>query len=204
MQPMDSRIARRLRLALCLVLLTGLCDAVDAKVFLTRTEALDLAFPGCDVRRQTHFLTNEELREARGRAGVEITSALAYSYQATCDGEHAGTAYFDSHRVRTLPETIMIVIDPESRVVRIEIVEFSEPEDYIPIPRWYAQFEGRALDGELHLKRAIRSMTGATLTARATTEATRRVLALHQVLDESSEAEAAPEPATESTTESDR
>lgn len=175
-------IPRALRIALCVSLLMGLGDAAEAKVFLTRLEALQVAFPECEVDRQTHFLTNEQKNEAQERAGVEISSALAYSYQATCDGEAAGTAYFDSHRVRTLPETVMIVIDPEFRVVKIEIVEFSEPEDYIPVSRWYAQFQGRQLDRELQLKRAIRGVTGATLTARATTDATRRVLAIHQVL----------------------
>ncbi|MDH3816392.1 MAG: hypothetical protein OEV48_17995 [Acidobacteriota bacterium] len=37
------------------------------------------------------------------------------------------------------------------------------------------------MDDELALKRDIRPVTGATLTARATTEAVRRVLAIHAV-----------------------
>lgn len=160
----------------------------EAKVFLTRLEALKLAFPDCEVDRKTHYLTEAQQSEAQKLAGVELSSALAYSYRATCDGNFAGTAYFDSHLVRTLPETIMIVVDPDDKIVRIEIVEFSEPEDYIPMDRWYAQFEGRPLDRELRLKRAIRGVTGATLTARATTDAARRVLAIHQVVD-ASEAE---------------
>ena len=175
-------------------LLAGSFIPVEAKVFLTRLEALELAFPDCEVDRKTHFLTDDQLREAQDRAGVEISSALAYSYRATCGDEYAGTAYFDSHLVRTLPETLMIVIDPDSRVVRIEIVEFNEPEDYIPIDRWYAQFEGRPLDRELQLKRAIRGVTGATLTARATTEAARRVLAIHQVLQTDRPAPTSPDP----------
>ena len=184
------RGSRMLRVALFVSLLAGLGEVAGARVFLTRGEALELAFPDCDVSRHTHFLTEKQIGEARRRAGVEISSALAYSYRATCDGEEAGTAYFDTHLVRTLAETVMIVIDPESRVARIEIVEFNEPEEYIPSPRWYAQFNSRELDRELRLKRAIRGMTGATLTARAATEAARRALAIHQVL--SSDA-AAPE-----------
>ncbi len=195
--PCTPVFARGFRMALVVGLLAGSSAPVEAKVFLTRLEALQLAFPDCEVDRQTHFLTDEQMREAQDRAGVEISSALAYSYRATCGGEYAGTAYFDSHLVRTLPETLMIVIDPESRVVRIEIVEFKEPEDYIPIDRWYAQFEGRPLDHELQLKRGIRGVTGATLTARATTEATRRVLAIHQVLKDSRPDAASPDPGGE-------
>ena len=47
-----------------------------------------------------------------------------------------------------------------------------------------AALEGRKLDDDLALKRGIRSVTGATLTARATTEAVRRILALHRVVEE--------------------
>ena len=38
------------------------------------------------------------------------------------------------------------------------------------------------MNDELSMKRGIRAVTGATLTARATTDAARRVLALHHVL----------------------
>jgi hypothetical protein len=43
-------------------------------------------------------------------------------------------------------------------------------------------FQGRPLDRELAVSRAIHGVTGATLSARAATEAVRRTLALHQVL----------------------
>jgi hypothetical protein len=153
-----------------------------ARVFLTVDEALKLAFPGCRVERRTAFLTPEQLARARKLAGVEIPGALLAYYVATRDGRPAGTAYFDTHRVRTLPETVMVVVDPTSQVTRIEVLSFREPEDYLPRGAWYGQFTGRKLDPELDLKRGIHPVTGATLTARATTAAVRRVLALHQVL----------------------
>lgn len=51
----------------------------------------------------------------------------------------------------------------------------------MPREEWYHQCDGEDLDDDLSLKRDIRPVTGATLTARATTEAVRRVLAIHQV-----------------------
>ena len=42
-------------------------------------------------------------------------------------------------------------------------------------------FDPARLDEELELKRAIRPVTGATLTARATSDAVRRILAIHDV-----------------------
>ena len=76
----------------------------------------------------------------------------------------------------------MVEVDPEGAIVRIEVLSFSEPEEYLPKAHWYEQFQGKPLDDELSLKRAIRPVTGATLTAHATTDAARRVLALDRVL----------------------
>ena len=71
-------------------------------------------------------------------------------------------------------------------VGRIEVISFDEPEEYIPRSVWYEQFDGESLDDDLRLARGIDGVTGATLTARATTNAVRRVLAVHQALEESS------------------
>lgn len=117
-------------------------------------------------------------------AGSEPASAVVHPYRASCEGAAGGTAYFDAHRVRTLPETLMVVVDPEGRVARVELLSFDEPPEYIPREGWYGQFPGEELDADLELSRGIDGVTGATLTARATTEAVRRVLALHLVLDE--------------------
>jgi hypothetical protein len=153
-----------------------------AKVFLTQEEALKLAFPGAVVVRRTAFLTEAEQKEVASLSGGPTPSALAVAYVATKDGRLAGTAYFDTHVVRTLSETLMVVVSPAGTIARIEILSFSEPEEYLPREHWYAQFPGKALDDELSVKRGIRAVSGATLTARATTEAARRVLALHRVV----------------------
>ena len=153
-----------------------------AKVFLTQEEALKLAFPGAAIERRSAFLTEAEAKDVAALAGGPAPSALAVAYVATKGGRLVGTAYFDTHVVRTLPETLMVVITPAGTIGRIEVLSFSEPEDYLPRGHWYEQFPGKALDEELSLKRSIRPVSGATLTARATTEAARRVLALHRVL----------------------
>ncbi len=156
---------------------------LDAKVFLTQAEALKLAFPGAAVERRIEYLTAAQQKEAQTLSGDdEPPSAIVSCYVGTKDGHVVGTAYFDTHVVRTMPETIMVEVDPAGAIVRIEVLSFSEPEDYLPRARWYEQFHGKPLDDELSLKRAIRPVTGATLTAHATTDAARRVLALDRVL----------------------
>jgi FMN-binding domain len=159
--------------------------AAGAKVFLTPEEALKIAFPGATITRRTAFLTKAQQEAARKLSGdEELPSALATFYTGIKDGQLVGTAYLDTHVVRTMPETILVVVDPAGAIARIEVLSFSEPEEYLPKARWYEQFQGKPLDDELSLKRAVRPVTGATLTARATTDAARRVLALHKVLQE--------------------
>jgi Na+-translocating ferredoxin:NAD+ oxidoreductase subunit G len=154
-----------------------------AKVFLTVEEALKLAFPAAAIERRTAYLTEAQQKAVQKLSGdEEPPSALVTYYVASKEGRLVGTAYLDTHTVRTMPETILVAVDPAGAVVRVEVLSFSEPEEYMPREHWYAQFQGKPLDDELSMKRGIRAVTGATLTARATTDTARRVLALQRVL----------------------
>ena len=159
--------------------------AAWATVLITVEEALELAFPDAAIERQTLFLSDEQRDRVAEDSGSEVSSSLATRYVARDgDGVVRGWAYLDTHRVRTLPETLMVVLDADGTVRRVEVVTFREPLEYMPRKGWYEQYEGQVLDDDLALKRDIRPVTGATLTARATTEAVRRALALHAVVAE--------------------
>jgi hypothetical protein len=157
----------------------------SAKTFLTQEEALRLAFPkGAVVTRKTAFLSEADRAEVVRRSRGAPPSGLVVYYVATLDGKDAGTAYFDTHVVRTLPETILVAVDPRGAIARIEVLSFSEPEEYLPREAWYGRFPGRTLSDELSEKRGVRPVTGATITVRVTVEAARRVLALDAFLKE--------------------
>ena len=157
---------------------------VQGAVLITQDEALDLAFPGAQVERRTAYLDDGQMEQARLLAGrhVEIYRAMVPYYTAEKDGVPVGTAYFDTHLVRTEAATVMYVVDPAGRLERVEMISFAEPQEYLPRPAWLEQFGGRLLDEELSLKRGIRGMTGASLTAISVTRGARRILALHAVI----------------------
>jgi hypothetical protein len=157
--------------------------APAAKANLTLEEALALAFGEAQVERGTLYLTDEQRARAEELAGSELGTGIVHPYTARKDGKVIGTAWIDTHRVRMLRQSLLVVVGPDQRVARVELLAFGEPEEYAPRGRWYAQFTGRKLDEELSTRRAIRGVTGATLTARATTAAVRRSLALQRVLD---------------------
>lgn len=159
-----------------------MCLAVPAETYLA--QVLERVFPNARVERKTLFLSEAQVRRAKALADADIPNQVVFAYRGVQDGELVGTAYFDSHRVRTLPEILLIVVDPAGRLAQLEVVVFKEPKEYMASDAWYAQFVGEPLHQELQLKRDIHGITGATLTARATTDAVRRVLAIHQVVSE--------------------
>jgi hypothetical protein len=170
------------RVALPLALLALFTGRAEGRVFMTQQQAIALAFPPPQaVERRTLYLSAEQTRRAADVAGVPVESRVVVYYTGARDGRPTGYAYFDTHLVRTLPETVMILLAPDGRIARIDILSFEEPQDYLPPDRWLQQFPGRALDDELALQRGIRSITGASLSARAVTRAARRVLALHRL-----------------------
>jgi len=154
----------------------------EGKTFLTVEEALALAFPECSIERRTCYLTPEEQKEVEELARAPLAARVVRPYVATRDGHLVGTAYFDAHEVRTKKEVLMLVVGPDQRLARVEVLAFAEPIEYLPRPAFYAQFARRGLDDELAVERGIRGVAGATLSARAATTAARRVLAFERVL----------------------
>jgi len=176
------------------LLVSTLAAPAQGKVFLTTKEALSLAFPKCKVERVKHVLDDARKAKAARLAGHKPRRSMVYAYEARKDGKLVGTAYFDRHRVRSKQELVMIVVDPSSKVRRIEVIAFEEPTDYLPRGSFYAQFIGRGLDAKLNTKREIVGVAGSTLTVNATIEAVRRILAAHMVLYPAQVAKKQPKP----------
>lgn len=156
-----------------------------AQARLTQQQALRLAFPEPgSIERRTAFLSEDQLERARRLAGpgVEITGGIVTYYVGEREGQRTGVAYFDSHVVRSLREVLMVVVGPDGRIGRIEVMKFEEPPEYEAPDGWIDQIEGQALGDPLSLRKDIVNMTGATLTSQAMVAAARRVLALHQVI----------------------
>lgn len=154
---------------------------------VSREEALAAAYPGAEIVSERVFLSQAQQNRAAEIAGLEIPSALIARYLALENGRQTGRAYVETHVVRTKKESLLICLDASGAVKRIEVTAFLEPPDYQASSAWYRQYEGRRLDDELHINRAIRPLAGATLTAAAANQAVRRVLAIDQVLQQSSD-----------------
>jgi len=167
----------------CLAIVCALgTRQAQARVFMTQEQAIKEAFPApASSERRTLYLDDAQARRAAESAGVPVEMRVVPYYVGTRDGRVIGYAYFDTHLVRTLPETICVRLTAAGAIAAIDIVSFDEPDDYRVTPRWLEQFNGQAPDDPRRLAGAIRSVSGATLSARAVTDAARRVIAIHRL-----------------------
>ena len=153
------------------------------KVFLSRSEALELAFPDAlRVESRTFVLTDEQAERIEALAKAPLDSRLVTVYTGVGEEGVLGHAFLDIHEVRTMAEALLVVLSPRGEVRNLRLLAFHEPEEYAPSPRWLEQFESRSLSARLRVGADIHGIAGSTLTSRAVTRAVRRAGALYEVL----------------------
>ncbi len=150
---------------------------------ISRQEALNAVFAGATIRGDRVYLTAEQAERIAEISREDIRTRIYARYVARRNGVVVGRAYVDTHVVRTKRESLLISIEPDGRVRRIDVTAFLEPPEYVPPERWKQQYYERPLGDDIAIHRAIRPIAGGTLTTRAVNAAVRRVLALDQVLE---------------------
>ncbi|PIP84712.1 MAG: FMN-binding protein [Elusimicrobia bacterium CG_4_9_14_3_um_filter_62_55] len=177
-------------LAMSVLVLSATSGQGQARLLLSRKEALGLAFPAdAVVEKKNAFLSKEDLTAVQREARAPVDSRLWTYFVAESSGRVVGYAYFDRVVIRTMPATVMAAISPEGSLRFLEVLSFDEPEDYLPLKRWLKLFEGKADPQRVRVGDAIRNVTGATLTSHALTDAARRLLGLHRTLHPTSDNE---------------
>ena len=122
----------------------------------TQEEALSVVYPGATVRAEQVLLTPSQRKQVMMRGDTDVLPTPVARYVATKDGKVIGRAYVDTHAVGARQESLLISLDAAGQVLRIDVTAFQEP---------------------------LRPVAGASLTARETTSAVRRVLAIDAVLE---------------------
>lgn len=156
--------------------------SLQGQVYLTKDEALRLYFPEeKNMTRKTLFLSDEQVQQIQNRARAKVESKIL-TYYEYCDGNIRNIAFFETQTVRTHPATYMIVLNSDGSVEGVEMLAFFEPEDYLPPKNWLAQFNRKTLNDDIHTKRGIPNVAGATLSAQAVTESVRKYMTIFELL----------------------
>lgn len=153
-----------------------------AATLMTEKAALERAFPGLVPERRTLYLTGKQIAEIEKTARSRMPSAIVTVFEARVGGEVTGRAILDTHLVRTMPETLLTVVEPDGRLRMALVLRFGEPPDYLPREGWLKTLEGKVLEEDLSPGRGVRRVTGSTLTVQALTDALRRALAIDRLI----------------------
>jgi hypothetical protein len=153
-----------------------------AEVLMTEKAALERAFPGATAERRTLYLTPEQQKAVEELARSRMPSAIVTVFESRSEGAVSGRAVLDTHVVRTMPESVLTVVEPDGRLRMALVLQFGEPPDYLPREGWMKTLSGRKLDEDLWPGRGVRRVAGSTLTVQALTEAVRRSMAVDQLL----------------------
>jgi len=116
-----------LKAALVAVILCAFAaTASSAPVYSSREQALARAFPPpATIERKTYFLTDAEREKASKLARSKIESSLVVAYLGRGPKGLLKTAYFDTHTVRTMPETLLVTVRPDGSLEGVEVVAFN-------------------------------------------------------------------------------
>lgn len=163
--------------------LLGAAGPASAKVFYSKSEAIELAFPGADrIEKRTHVIDDAQAGRIEAMSRGRLESRLVSVWTGYQEDQVVGHAFIDIHTVRTLPEAFLVVLTPEGKVRSLRVLAFYEPQEYMPPEGWLTQFGGRNDREAMRVHAGIHGIAGSTLSARAVTSGVRRSLALFEVL----------------------
>lgn len=146
----------------------------------TYQAVLESNYNKCLSKKEIIYLTKDQKKKIEELSGSKVFSQLKIKYTNKCN---KSVIYIDSHIVRTLNETLLFEIK-DGKIEQLETISFMEPQEYKSPKNWIKKFLKKHLSEDLNINADIDALSGATLTAHAVTDASRKILALHQVLNE--------------------
>jgi hypothetical protein len=145
-------------------------------------EGLARAFPGARIEKRTLALSLEDVSAVEARAHTRCEPRLVTAYVAWRGDTLAGAAWTDRRVIRTREAVLLLAVAPDTSLVRVDVLAFFEPLEYVPPSRWLALFRGRGSRKPLTPQRSVPVVAGVTLSSRAVNESARLALAWYEVL----------------------
>ena len=168
---------------LIIVLLLLLINPIIASEITPIDEALKNNFPQATAFKKEILYIKKDLAaiiQTKLKLNEYEMSKLITRYTIKKNEAIIAYAYLDTHQVRTLSETILVSIDLNNNIQKIDILAFNEPDEYKANERWLKQFQNKNIKHSFKMNDEIRGITGASLTADAIALATNKILYIHQ------------------------
>ncbi len=179
---MRARLRHWLLLAGALVF--GGSPEVRAKVYLTREEALHLAFgPSATVTEETRPLTPQARAVVEQRLGRPIPEDHVTFYVGRSATGVEGYGVVLHELGKHEPITFFVAIQPDGHVKDVLVLEYRESRGgEVRQKGFLKQYLGKTSHDPLELEEDITPITGATISARAISDGVKKALVVWEAL----------------------
>ena len=151
------------------------------QVYLTKKQALDIAFPGADkVEKEKQWLTGEQ-KQAIGKLCLQTIKETRFTfYVGKKSDKPMGYLLIDNIIGKSFPITFFTLLNTDGTVRDVEIMVYREPRGWeVKNQSFLSQFFGKDSSSD---SREINSITGATLSVNALRTGVYKALAAYKVL----------------------
>jgi Na+-translocating ferredoxin:NAD+ oxidoreductase RnfG subunit len=164
---------------------TILISAMFLATILCAKEPLSLKKIFSDTFSHNHIVTQKNivltktektLLEQKAKARIDSTKIRFYVVKK--ENQVEGYAVLLIQKIRTKKAVILYLIDKNVKIKNIEILAFHEPSEYKPYNTWKESFVGKGMNDDVRMGYGVPTISGATLSARALTNAARIALAI--------------------------
>ncbi len=130
------------------------------------------------VGQKIIVLTQKERQSLQKQAKTKIDPSKIRFYVVNKANKIEGYGVLLIQKIRTKKAAILYLIDKDVKLKNIEIITFNEPSEYKPYTTWKEAFVGKSIKDDLRAGHGIPTISGATMSARAVTNAARIALAI--------------------------
>jgi hypothetical protein len=133
---------------------------------------------GATVSKKQFKLSAKEMKAVQKSAKARLDFNVIRMYTVSKGKKVEGYGVLLVQTIRTKKAAILYIIDNTQTIKAIEILAFNEPSEYKPNKTWQAVFEGKTKEDNLFSGKGIPTISGATLSARAISDAARLALSI--------------------------
>ncbi len=154
---------------------------LDVQVYLTKKQALEIAFPGADkIDKERKWLDESQAKAISALLGQKIHENRFTYYVGKKGGKPMGYMVIDHIIGKSFPITFMVVLNVDGSVRDVEVMVYREPRGWeVRYPNFMSQFFGMNAGSDF---REINSITGATLSVRSITLGVKKAVSAYKVL----------------------
>ncbi|MCH9814737.1 MAG: FMN-binding protein [Epsilonproteobacteria bacterium] len=165
-----------------LLLVVAFATTLFAKGNISVEEILKTNFSSdLVIEKKSIILTKKEAQAIQQKARAKLNSKIVRLYNLKKENTLVGYGVLLKRRIRTKNAAVLYMIDNSKKLKSIEILSFSEPREYKPNKKWQAVFTGKSGKDMIISGKDIPTISGATMSARALSDAARIALAVIEV-----------------------